>query len=131
MILAKFSRWLLIVTCLLEGLFFCLITYALFRFEMAFKAQWLRPNLVSTVEFISIGVLFFCAAYLIFRRRRWGRYLAALLFLGELVWIFVDTFSDVPPDWDKLVWAAPLAVSSACLVYALSKRELWNLKEVS
>src|SRR5260370_21811376 len=112
MILGKLRRWLLIVTCLLEGLFFCLITYALFRFEMAFKAQWLRPNLVSTVEVISIGVLFFCAAYLIFRRRRWGRYLAALLFLGAFVWTFVETFSDAPPAWANLVSAAPLPAST-------------------
>lgn len=131
MILVRLSRWLLFVTCLFEGSFFFLITYAIFRFEMVFKAQWLRSNLVSTVEFMCIGILFFCVAYLIFKRRRWARYLAAPLFLGELIWIFVDTFSDVPPEWDKLAWAAPLAVSSACLLYAWSKRELWNLKEVS
>lgn len=129
MILAKLSRWLLIVACLFEGSYFLVITYVLFRFEIAFKAQWLQSSLMSTIAFTCVGVLFFYAAYLVFSRRSWARYLAALLLSGELIWIFVDTFSE--REWLELLWAAPLAVAIACLMYVWQKREFWNLKEVA
>jgi hypothetical protein len=103
-----------------------MIAYAMFRFELAFHVRD-RSILLSNIAAVSIGILFFCVAYLIFKRRAWARYLAALLFSGVFIWICVDTFSEVPRQWDKLLWALPIVIAFAPLLRLWSRQEPWQL----
>ena len=129
--ITKFSRWLLVATCASEGLFFLFVAYFAYGFDRAFRSQWIFPNFMQNVMFLSTGVFFLFVAYLIFRRRPRARYLSALLLCGAIIWIFVDTLTKDSPAWSELIWAALPISAFGFLLYAWNKRDLWCMENAS
>src|SRR5215468_2454817 len=105
--IANFSRWLVSIIALLQGVLFLLMAYWSYGFDRAFHAQWITHNLTQNITFLSIGVLSLWLGYVLFVRRVWAKYPAVLLFGGVIVWFLWDVLSEKPLELLGLVWVLP------------------------
>jgi glucose dehydrogenase len=127
--LAKLIRWILVTICALEGLFFLFLSYIAYGINHAFQSQWVPENLRQNIVFLSTGLLFVIASYLLFRRRPSARYLSAFLFCGLTIWVLIDTFSRHPPTWSVLYWAAPPGIAFLLLLSLWTAQGVWRMEK--
>ena len=127
--IARIVRWLLVIMCALEALLFLLLSYIGYDIGLRYHAEWFPSNLRQNILFLSIGVLFVLASYLLFRRRPSARYLSAFLLCGITIWILIDTFSVHPPILSALYWAAPPGIAFLFLLSLWTAQGIWRVEK--
>ena len=127
--ITKTIRWLLVITCALEGLLFLLLSYIAFDTGRRYHAEWFPGNLRQNILFLFIGLSFVLASYLLFRRHPSARFLSAFLLCGITVWILIDAFSVHPPVWSALRWAAPSGIAFLFLLSVWTAQGTWRVEK--
>jgi hypothetical protein len=113
---SNFSRWLISMISVAQGAFFFLIAYWAYGFDRAFHAQWLARNLIQNATFLFAGALSLAVGYFVFVRREWGKYLAATLFGGVIVWFLSEVLAEKPLEPLSLLWLLPPTIALGFLV---------------
>lgn len=129
--LPKLSRWIVLAACALEGFYFLTSAYWLYEPKEQLGAQWRTENLVRNIIVFSVGLLFLCASYLIFKRRPIARPFSGVLLSGFTLWVLVDTFSGGSPIWSKLIFAILPIIGLALLVSVWASRDVWRMENHS
>jgi glucose dehydrogenase len=127
--LTNLIRWILVTICALEGLFFLFLSYIAYGINHAFQSQWVPENLRQNIVFLSTGLLFVIASYLLLRRQPSAKYLSAALFCGLIIWVLIDTFSQHPPTWHVLYWAAPPGIAFLLLLALWTAQGVWRMEK--
>jgi hypothetical protein len=109
------SRWLVSILALYYGVFFLFVTGGSYYSDRIFNIQWVLPNFLQNLSFLAAGMLFLWIPYLLFKRHRWAKTLAALAFVGALIWLLDQFLSTEPSDWHGALWFIPAIVGLGLL----------------